>query len=608
MDSDDEDYAQYEVKQGIAFLVELTPLVFHEVEQLGRSQLEEVLQAIADLMSDMIITASHNGVGIYFYHCGKTSSKFKAGLGINKLFRLNDLNASNMKLLNDVLEDGLDNLREKFPPTTKLKDTDVVTTLRTLITEFQAKRYTHKRLVWVTDNERPYRADDVKLSLRSFVSDFEQFNIDISPVFLGQTFDTSLYKDIFLNTPFLKDNVDVSLLHDTILRQREVNRIHFACDLVLSDGNGKLGCSVRGYTLYNHEKVKRSKNLYNKGESLKVVYAETAELSVRKGWRVRATRDGGDVVFHFSDEQVEFMRGAGFDHAPNGVVENVVGDSFDGDDGLSFSKPPYLKLLGFMEGTAHHPITLGPPTFVTANINNPLGYLNLFATFAALHAACVRLGQYAVVFGCIKRNARPALYAMHPNAEPEGFLLVKRPWQNELRSLPEYYLEDEHQVEDPLVEAFKMMASDYYLKAYDPHEFPNPSLNYFYKVIRNELLQVEMDSDSLHDNDALYRRVEQLRKHLEESGKTDLLDKINTYLQKWAKRPAPPAGGTAKRSKPDVDPAAVVSAWENHAWGSLTVPQLKQFAQQYPEIAKASRKQDIIDNISAFLESRQGRL
>lgn len=54
--------------------------------------------------------------------------------------------------------------------------------------------------------------------------------------------------------------------------------MQFTCDLILSDDGtlgGGLGCTIRAYTLYSHEKIKKNELLlYTRDETLKSVYNE----------------------------------------------------------------------------------------------------------------------------------------------------------------------------------------------------------------------------------------------------------------------------------------------------------------------------------------------
>ena len=58
-------YKQYEVKEGIVFLIELSESIFRPLKEISnRSQLQEILLCVNTLISEMVVTFPKNGVGI----------------------------------------------------------------------------------------------------------------------------------------------------------------------------------------------------------------------------------------------------------------------------------------------------------------------------------------------------------------------------------------------------------------------------------------------------------------------------------------------------------------------------------------------------------------
>lgn len=681
-EEEDESYKQFEIKEGTIFLIELTPEIYAPVHELGGTcQLFEILKSINDLMSEMIITSCHNGIGVYFYHCGRTGSKFKKKSGINKVFRLNDLNASNMKTLNDLITDGEEQFRLTYPPGSV---NDVPVVLNTVLNEFQSKTYNYKKLIWITNNDDPYQTVDSKKSIRSFINDFDQFRINVIPIFLGDDlFDLSKYQEIFINTNYLNNkkrkreedldddgyeefdeyanskitdlifdgvsadtrkfnNTTVSTqIRSSILRLREIKRIQFSCNLVLSDGpgvGGKLGCSVRGYQLFNYEKIKSSRNVYNQGENLKIVYNDSTRVletskepviedseAIRTGYELSDTPK--ETVIHFDNKTLAFMKNYAFDHRSESPddddEEEEVADSFEEMEDLnSFTAPPYLKLIGFRDTLKFKPfLNYGTSIFVTADLSNGLtsnshgGYLNSFGTFASLYQSCYKLQKMMVVFGCSKRNSKPNLYVMYPSRLmagfelPEGFIMFKLPWLDDVRSLPEYVMAGSPTGPAAGVSALSqlfLLAIGKLQWQYNPREFPNPNINYFYKVIKHELLQIELKQEhqSLLENDESYNRLQ----HFNQSVcKIEEIAAINKLLNQYGnletiKRVNQENSGKALVKLTEL---AVLTAWKQDNWGHFNNTQLRQFIAKYPnQIKSATRKQDMINNIIDFLKKK----
>lgn len=713
-DSDDENYKQFEIKEGIVFLIELSPAIFEPIIELElECQLAEILRCINDLMADMVITFPKNGVGIYFYNCAETGKKYPKDSGISKVFSLNDLNSSNMKLLTLVIRDHMDgfkSLPDRFPNEAKQLD-NLHTVLRTVLREFQGKpQYNVKKLFWFTNDDKPYHNPELKDSLRTMISDFEDNKIWINPLFLDsftdeqqlsrRKFDVLLYQHIFLNTNYLKKSVLAeetdpfeegpvwlkttlsSQIRGAIFRLKEVRRVQFACDLVLSDGagvGGRLGCSVKGYTLYNHERIKSFRQVYTEGESLKLVHNESllvrsdnqevldfsqaresskthtekkSDLNVVRGYPVKLTNneeeldgENNEKIIFLTKDSMDFMKSYSFDNAP-GEEDGEKSDEEEHETPVSFSKPPYLKLLCFRDLKKFQPFfNLKPPIFITADLSDGLnsaskegGYTNSLETFASLYQSCVKLHRYALLFGCIKKNASPNLYALYPTNTsstrlgladrelPEGFLLINLPWLSEVRSLPDYmllekgryfYPEDKETAPAELLGIYKKLIGHFGAdQPYNPAESPNPVLNYFYRIIKHEALQIDVkdENSSLEKNDWTVGKVAELREQVSGDVDTSELFKfINVYLNKVGneevmKRTAENnADQPRKRVKAEkLTEEAIIMLWKNDTWSKVTVPQLKEFISRYNgSIKSASKKGDMVANIVSFLELRK---
>lgn len=701
-----ESYKQYEVKEAIIFLIDLSSHLFTPIIDLNlECQLTEILQCINELMADMVMTFPKNGVGIYLYNSKETSKKFPKNSGISKIFSLNDLNSSNMKILTHILRDQADGfkpLKDRFTVEDDRKD-NLHTVLKTVLREFQVKpQYNVKKLFWITHSSTPYENPDLKDSLRTLVSDFEDNHIYITPIFLDifddeaqklkKPFDPTLYQHIFLNTNYLKyetaeDNpfgdedapkwlspTVSSQIRQAIFRLAEVRRIQFACDLILSDGpqmGGNLGCSIKGYTLYNHEHIRAFRQVVTEGAGLKLVHHDTQVLRkdtletieteketkklLVKGFPVKVTNNEeessgpNEKVLYFNNEVVEYMNGRSFDHTTGKKDDNRDNekdedeDDEDGDEDanlVTFSNPPYLKLLCFRDTLKFQPyFNIKASIFVTADFSDGLnssskegGYTKSFNTFRSLYQTCIRMNRYAVLFGCIRKNSNPRIYALYPTntgskteaarSFPDGFLLIALPWLSEVRSLPDYMLTDnryfypENEATSPpeLVNLYKKLLDKFGVESYVPGDHSNPVLKYFYKVIKHEALQIDIkDEDlSVEANDWSLAKLAALREKVTNDLDTEeLFLFINMYLNKVSnaeliKRAAEESREPLKKAKAEpLSEAAIITLWKNDAWNKVTVAQLRAFMGKYDKIKSATKKADMIANIIEFLESRQ---
>lgn len=199
-----------------------------------------------------------------------------------------------------------------------------------------------------------------------------------------------------------------------------------------------------------------------------------------------------------------------------------------------------MKLIGFRDiSHFNYAYSCSAPIFITADIHNGLGgsshslnggFSNSRSTFASLYRTCIKLQQYAIVFGCTRSNSKPRLYAMYPTrAEgstklgqdksgsgsadtdatggkdfPQGFLLIKLPWLEDVRALPAAYINEINNAnigsqgetgtvkleytyeensgspyDETLVQQMKSIVNQHKLQVYNPQDYPNPSLNFF---------------------------------------------------------------------------------------------------------------------------------
>jgi ATP-dependent DNA helicase 2 subunit 1 len=708
-DEEDSYTAQYEIREGIIFLIELSPAIFRPLVELGgRSQFLEILSSINDLMSELLITVPSTGVGIYLYNCSVTGRKFPRDSGMERIFTLNDINSTNMKNLNDMIQDHIDNIKildERFPPAEgSLK---LSTVLNTILDEFHGRsHYNVKRMVWISNNDKPFNDDGspegekIKQNLWKMINNYEEYKINISPIFMDPPsdtkptpFDISTYQQIFLNTNYLnrqKQSNETETYYDTffdglsedanqttvasqirsaILRLKEIKRISFSCDLILGDSNddiaGRLACSIKGYALYGHEKLKKFKHLHHEGENLRVVQLDSKVVDEGTGDEIQYNEDkptlaekqdeagvrrgfaiGDDEVLFLNSKQMDFLKNYTFDHDPENHDADTkdIGDMAGEEEKESaptYSPPPYLKLLGFREAKNFEPYyTTSAPALVMPDFDNGLkaasskgGFSNSYLTLASLYRSCVKLDRFAVVFGCIKRNSLPSLYALYPTGIsmskrgiphdkdfPEGFLLARMPWLDDIRLLPDYLLNDstfhyekeELSVPPELVTKFKNVIGLFYSNHYNPVNFANPSVNYFYKVIKHELLQIALSDESRSplNNDQTLLTLDDLREAIQLTPKLlNVISELRQHLLNLGpltrKRTSQEPHDAKKAQRPALTEESVLTAWKNNDWTNFNVPQLREFAKKYPgQIKSGTKRQDIIDNISEFIASK----
>ncbi|EGV62386.1 ATP-dependent DNA helicase II subunit 1 [Yamadazyma tenuis] len=696
---DDDEYGtdrQYAIRDGIIFLVELNDEIFRPLKSLGgKSQILQILWSINRLLQESVIMAPSTGVGVFFYNCSKSHSGFPKESRVDRLFRLHELNLKDMRRLNFLIEDelsGLKPIRDSFSPSSD-PVVDLNEVFNVVYEEFKTqstKSFNRKKLIWFTNNHNPYNLtqlegnEELLSKLRETTANYFAEMIPIVPMFLkldtNDTFDLKFFESVFSNTNFLTlknklfdsnngDNtVVVDKIGSIISRIKQVRRIQIGCNLILSDGKigGKFGCSVKGYTLYNHEQMKKVSHIYADAEDLTVVQSEAtiktkddhevvkipddpnttyeerkSKAGGRKGFSLKYKNEDATMedVFYLDNKQVEFLKQYTFDHSPEDdtKVESESEDDLKHEDEdvpyVALSHPPYLKLLGFRHVSKFKPYyNMAAPIFITFDSSNgyslPLGFQNSKDTFTNLYKSCVKLERYAMLFGCTKKNALPSLFALYPtniakssnqDSLPEGFLLVRLPWLDDIRALPPHMIKNpliqfdksKSSLPTALVDSFKVLMKKLHIQNYNPGDFPNPSLNFFYEVLKNDLLQIESSDAhmSIEKFDATFQYLENISTILSKGDLKRVVESINKDLDASGVLliDEDPMEPPTKKPKPtvEVDDSDILTAWKSNSLNQFNMNQLKSFVSRYKNsIKSATKKQDLINNIVDFLESR----
>ncbi|CAH6721247.1 ATP-dependent DNA helicase II subunit 1 [[Candida] jaroonii] len=666
---EEEDFKQYDIRDGIIFLIEINESIFQSLKELnGKNQLFEIISSIDDLLQDMIIILPNTGVGIYLYNCESEDNSYN----LKKISGLHDLSSTKMKYIHDLVTDDIEN-RAKLPDLFKVgnnNENNLPKVLTKIIDQFDKSHYKTRKLVWFTNNDQPFESKNVRDSLHRIIEDYEDRGIQINPIFLNKQsndFDISKYRDIFSSTGYLNNYKNSTIVSEkiknAIIRLKEIKRIQFACNLILSDGklSGNLGISIKGYTLYNQEKLTKTRNLYYHDNKLKLVETESTikneageEITLAtddKKSAVELKYDAGiksgielndeeKTILHLGPQQWEFLKNYAFDNNPDNLEDSE--DDEDNDDetdspNTDISPPPYLKLLGFRHIDKFTPFyNLSPPAFITGDYfngkNSTYGYTESLKTMSLLYKSCIKLKRYAVVFGCTKRNSLPSLYALYPtnlprstksqNFEfPHGFLLVKLPWLEDIRSLPESVINDDmrkfpvdNKNANPreLVDLYKKLVDSHRWEHFNPNAFPNPVINYHYKILKHNLLQIPFEEDDklLKNNDSTYPVVEKIFETFKKGELQEISEYITQYLNKFDNLDTVREyNNPAKRQKVDdsLTLEQVLTGWKSGELNSFTVSQLKSFARSQ-KITMGNKKDVLIENINAFLNAKEKNL
>ncbi|CAN3374806.1 hypothetical protein DIURU_002217 [Diutina rugosa] len=334
----------YEIREGLIFLIEITPEILAPNATLGGDcQLSEVLAAILSLMETMIKTERNTGFGVYFYHSlvNDDDSRF---LPVPKshplpnfyaLFPLTYVNITNRVKLAKLLrrhQTGEQKLNQVFTPV-KGEPSDVISVMENVMEVFQRRfgggGFNRAKLVWLTTNEFPCATEADEKVLRRKIQDFFDLRIDVRPVMLAHAngkFNNKQFNDLFLNTGVLdksgnlrddnsgqpqpkqeestvwrgsakaalaKGSTFSKDIRSLILKLKQVKRQQFACPLILSDGKdvaGSFGVSVRGFALVSEDHYsRRDTYVYSQASSKQEVHTEQNIIDPVSGEPIKLT-------------------------------------------------------------------------------------------------------------------------------------------------------------------------------------------------------------------------------------------------------------------------------------------------------------------------------
>lgn len=622
---------QFEIHQGIVVLVELTPSI-HSSQSLlkGATQFKQILVEVFELMNKQVITLPNTGVGLYLFNSAETSPGFPDG--IYEVFRLQDLNVGPIKLLNDLIEDsnkGYFSLAEKFAPSDKTSASaaQLIPLLNKVYDEFSnrqdgTRNYNQKKIFLFTDNDEPLKdAAKYRLPLRKKLSDLNASFVSVCPFFLdseSKKFNVDQYAEVFFvdlegNAPEDGPSVtstDPKRISSKISRLREVKRLYCQFQLEMA---GEIKVSVKAYSTFSQEHPKRSCTMKNEGEAYLEAETKTKVLNASSGSEipysrlVKAFSLGGELI-PLTDSQVKKLQK--FNPMPD---------------------VPFLKVLGFRDLTTFSPhYSTSSPLLIVPDYRTRK-FTHSVRTFATLYQACVKKNKLAIVWGALKRSSSVSVFAMVPTPigrvgftnSCEGFFLIRLPFKNDIRQYPvmlqgSYVSEDA----DKLVE--KIVNNLYLSKGYDPSSFQNPTLNWHYKMLKDDFLQTEVSETVQYgEMDRTKKAILKVRDYLSDqlikseedpSSQSELINSLqglNSELNRMRNfeyqeiEPKKSKTTPTERKLSDED---LLVAWKSDTLNKFKVAELKKYVSSRKNLISdsATRKQDIIDNITSYLTERFG--
>jgi len=404
----------------------------------------------------------------------------------------------------------------------------------------------------------------------------------------------------------------ISLLQSLLssVASRSAPRRALFSNLPFEIGPG-LKISVKGYIILKRQEPKRTSYVYLPPDSDRpqiavgssTYVADDTARSVEKVEVRKAYKFGGETI-SFSEEELNNIRNFG---------------------------DPGLRIVGF-KPISMLPIWANhrPSTFIYPSEEDFIGSTRVFS---ALHQKLLRDQKMGIVWYIPRRKANPQLAALLPGEErrneegeqtmPPGFWIKPLPFADDIREPPDTNVV---KAPDSLTDAMRVIVQQLQLpKAiYDLHKYPNPSLQWFYRILQALALEEDLPEKA---EDKTLPRWKQIHKragqYVVEWG--EILDEqFRMWQQDNDRHVKPTASGAAKRTKADGASSAksqkvkqededdeegltdrdMKTAYQRDALSKFKVADLKAWLQGKGLGKGLTKKADLVEAVTGWFETK----
>ncbi|KAF1917424.1 ATP-dependent DNA helicase II subunit 1 [Ampelomyces quisqualis] len=636
-----DDSAYKTMKDAVLFAIHVSPTMLEcppktEDRKADRdSPTSAALKCAYQLMQQRIISNPNDMMGILLFGTEKTDLK-DGDSTFQHCYLLADLDvpsAQDVKRLRDLVEND-EEAEQILKPAKDGASIATVLFCANQIFTTKAPNFSSRRLFLVTDDDYPVKVRADKDTAVTRARDLYDLGctIDLFPISRpDQSFDRSrFYDDLIYPTSPSDPDAPVTVASTTkvatsgegitLLKQllSSINskatprRALFSLPLELSPD---LRISVKGYILIKRQEHGKSCYVWVGGDKPQIVTSSTSHMAddtarvIEKTELRKAYKFGGDAIT-FTPEEITKIRQA-------------FGD-------------PVIRIIGFK------PISALP---IWANTNkatfiypSEVDFIGSTRVFSALQQKLIKSQKMGLVWFIARRNAAPILAALIPAEEKTnedgeqsmapGLWLVPLPFADDIRQFPES-AEKPLKTTDELTDKMRVIIEQLQLPkgVYDPSRYPNPDLQWFYRILQAMALEEELPDQP---DDKTIPRFKQIEKrcgeYIQAYGK-----KFEAVYAQVAKSTFPHRGkATGKRvsvepedgEKPkskrvkkepnvkeeegddeDITDEQMASINNKGQISKQTVAVLKVFLAQRGETT-SGKKMDLVERTQQYLESK----
>ena len=592
------------------------------------------LKCAYQLMQQRIISNPTDMMGILLFGTEKTDLK-DGDSTFQNCYLLSDLDvpsAQDVKRLRDMVDDEEEAAKILQPNKDGASIVTVLFCANQIFTT-KAPNFASRRLFLVTDNDYPIKVKQDKDAAVTRARDLYDLGctIDLFPISRqNHSFDrTRFYDDLVYptspsdpdapvaiasTTKVAKSGEGISLLRQllsSINSKAAARRALFSLPLELGP-NVKIG--VKGYLLVKRQEHAKSCYVWVGGEKTQIVQQSTSHMAddtarvVEKTELRKAYKFGGDAITFTPDEITR--------------IRQCFGD-------------PVIRIIGFK------PMSCAP---IWANTNkatfiypSEADFIGSTRVFSALQQKLIKSKKIGLVWFIARRNASPTLCALLPSEEklddegeqrmPPGLWLVPLPYADDMRQFPEQPSEP-LKTTDALTDKMRVIMEQLQLPSgvYDPSKYPNPDLQWFYRILQAMALEEDLPEAPVDKTVPRYKQIDKrCGVYIEEYGRTfeeefaqqargslavrgKPAPKRRTAEPEDAEKPAKRVKAEAKVKNEDGEDGGLTDQQmaalnDRGQISKQTVAVLKAFLTQREQSA-AGKKADLIEKVQEYLVSK----
>ncbi|KAF1938289.1 DNA-dependent protein kinase [Clathrospora elynae] len=509
-DEEEIEEASYKtIKDAVLFAIDVSPTMLEQPPKSEDKKAERdspasaALKCAYQLMQQRIISNPNDMMGILLFGTEKTDLK-DGDSTFQHCYLLADLDvpsAQDVKRLRDLVNNE-EEAEDILKPAKEGASIATVLFCANQIFTTKAPNFSSRRLFLVTDNDYPVKVKADKDTAVTRARDLYDLGctIDLFPISQpDRSFDRSRFYDDLVyptspsdpdapvaipsTTKIAKSGEGISLLKQlisSINSKATPRRALFTLPLELGPD---LRIGVKGYILIKRQEHVKSCYVWVGGEKPQIVNSSTTHMAddtartVEKTELRKAYKFGGDAITFTPDEITK--------------IRQCFGD-------------PVIRIIGF-KPLASVPIwaNINKATFIYPSEADFIGSTRVFS---ALHQKLLKSKKMGLVWFISRRNAAPTLCALVPGEEktnedgdqsmPPGLWLIPLPFADDLRQFPPGP-EDALKTCDTLTDKMRAIVEQLQLPkgVYDPAKYPNPDLQWFYRILQALALEEDMPVD-----------------------------------------------------------------------------------------------------------------